>query len=388
MNFDNMKKFMDRLTNWRIPGNDVSVYIENKEVFRYQSGFSDIENKIPMSDDLLFYIYSCSKVITVTAALQLYEKGFFLLDDPLYDFIPEYKELYIRDENNNIIKASNPITLRNLFTMTAGFSYNLKRKSIEEARTKTNGRMDTLEVIKAIAKDPIDFEPGSSWKYSIGHDILAGVVEVVSGEKFRDYVTKNIFNPLEMNESFYHSENVIDKVCNQYKYKNAETDIVKLQSGQAKNKDGVIVKVEKNNPFILGPEYDSGGAGICTSVSDYSKFASALANGGIGPNGERILSGGIIDLMRMNHLNEHQLKCFDWPQLKGCGYGLGVRTTIDKAISGTTGNVGEFGWGGAAGASVLINPELKLSLFYTHHMLNPQEEYYQPRIRNVLYSCI
>ena len=82
------------------------------------------------------------------------------------------------------------------------------------------------------------------------------------------------------------------------------------------------------------------------------------------------------------------MKNFNWPQLKGYGYGLGVRTMLNAANAGSNGSFGEFGWGGAAGATVLIDPDLKLSMFYTHHMLNPQEEYYQPRLRNVLYSCV
>ena len=130
------------------------------------------------------------------------------------------------------------------------------------------------------------------------------------------------------------------------------------------------------------------GAGLTTSVEDYSLFASALANGGKGANGERIISENTIQLMRKNQLNENQMKNFNWPQLKGYGYGLGVRTLLNAANAGSNGSFGEFGWGGAAGATVLIDPDLKLSMFYTHHMLNPQEEYYQPRLRNVLYSCV
>ena len=105
MNSELMKDFMDRLTDWRIPGNSISVCIDNKEVFNYQSGYENIENKIKMTDNKLFNIYSCSKITTVIAALQLYEKGYFLLDTPLYEFIPEYKDMYIRDNSNNVKKA-------------------------------------------------------------------------------------------------------------------------------------------------------------------------------------------------------------------------------------------------------------------------------------------
>ena len=152
--------------------------------------------------------------------------------------------------------------------------------------------------------------------------------------------------------------------------------------------DGMAVDVGKKVSLVFGSRYDSGGAGITTSVSDYSKFASALACGGVGATGERIISPASIELMRTNQLSQEQKVSFNWSQLRGYGYGLGVRTMTDKALGGSIGSIGEFGWGGAAGATVLCDPSLKLSVFYTHHMLNPQEEYYQPRLRNVIYSCL
>ena len=102
----------------------------------------------------------------------------------------------------------------------------------------------------------------------------------------------------------------------------------------------------------------------------------------------RILSKGTIELLRTNQLDDRQINNFNWPQLKGYGYGLGVRTMIDRAKSGSNGAIGEFGWGGAAGANVLVDSDNEFSCFYAHHMLNPLENYYQPRLRNVLYSCL
>ena len=389
MNFSYMKEFMDRLTAWRIPGNSISVCVDNKEVFSYQSGYADVENKIPMTQDKLFNIYSCSKVATVTAAMQLFERGYFLLDDPLYDFIPEYKEMYIKNENGENVKAKNPITLRHLFAMTSGLDYNIENTSMEKSIKITDGKMDTLTVIKCLAEEPLCFEPGSRWCYGMSHDVLAAVVEVISGKKFSEYVKENIFEPLEMKESFYHNEKIQGKMAEQYRYVNAkEVDLVKLQTAADNRNEGHTVHEDKSVRFVFGSEYDSGGAGITTSVSDYSKFVSALANGGVGMNSEQIISKSTIDLIRTNQLNERLLNYFSWPHLAGYGYGLGVRTLIDKAKGGSCGNLGEFGWGGAAGATVLVDPDLKLSMFYAHHMLNPQEEYYQPRVRNVLYSCI
>ena len=389
MDFSLLREFMDRLCEWRVPGNCVSVHIDNKKVFSYTSGYEDLENKIRMSDKKLFNMFSATKPVTAVAALQLYEKGYFLLDDPLYNFIPEYKTMFIEDSAGNISEAKNAITLRDLFCMTSGISYGYNSKNVEEARKVTDGRMDTLTVAKYIAKDPLLFEPGTGWAYGLNHDILGAVIEVITGKKFRDYVKENIFEPLEMNDSFFHVEDVIDRVANLYQYRNStETDIVKLQMNSDNKKEGIIERIDNHPYLVLGPEFDSGGAGITCSVSDYSKFATALANGGIGKNREQIISSCTIDLMRTNHLNEKQLADLSYPQHRGYGYGLGVRTMIDRVKSGSNGSYGEFGWGGAAGSFVFIDPEKKLSLVYAQHMLNPHEEYFAPRLRNVLYTCL
>ncbi len=392
MNFENLKNFMDHLTSWRIPGNTVRVYLKNKEVFRYSSGYSDLENKTKMNGDELFYIYSCSKLTTVTAAMQLLERGCFLLDDPLQLYIPEFRNMTVMDGDGNISEAKTPITVRNLFTMTAGFDYNFNREAFARARELTGGKMNTLDVIKCVASEPLCFNPGEKWQYSIGHDVLAALVEAVSGMKFRDYVRKNIFEPLGMNSSYYHaSDEIRERMAQQYIFCESDCenqDIVALQSGAKASDGGYIKNAGKNNAHILGDEYDSGGAGIITCADDYVKLVSALANYGRSADGIQILSRSAVELMRTNQLAPGQSEYFNWEQLRGYGYGLGVRTMLDRAKGSSLSSIGEFGWGGAAGATVLADPETGLAMFYAHHMLNPQEAFYQPRLRNVLYSCV
>ncbi len=386
MDFKPMKDFMDRLTSELVPGNNISIYIDNKEVFNYSSGYADLENKIPMSSDKLINIYSCSKPATIIGALQLFEKGYFLLDDPLYDFIPEFKDMYIQTDNG-LVKAENPITMRHLFTMTSGLTYNSDTDGFKKAAEITNGKMNTVTVAKCIASDPIAFEPGAQWRYGFSHDVLGAVVEVISGKKFREYMKENVFDPLGIKDIYYHNDDVMDKMAEQYYLEDeTEKNIVNLQS-HGSNKGGRLKNVGKARNG-QAPEFDSGGAGIVVSVNEYAKFVSALANCGVGPNGERILSESTILLMCENQLNEAQLKTMTWPQLKGYGYGLGVRTLMSKAAAGSTGPVGEFGWGGAAGAMLLADTDNKVSMFYAHHMLNPQETFYLPRLRNILYTCI
>ena len=384
MNFEYMKNFMDSLTEWIIPGNSVVIYKDGKKVFEYSSGYSDLEKKIKKTGEEQLYIYSCSKVATVTAALQLYEQGKFLLSDPLYEYLPEFKKMYVKD-GDRIKAAENPITIRDLFTMTAGLSYATNTTKKEKARKLTDGKMDTRTVIKCLAEEPLLFEPGARWNYSLCHDVLAVLAEVVSGMRFSEYMKKNIFEPLDMNNSYYHAPNDVI-ISPQYIYEIQDTkNIVELQ--QKEHTSGVV-KRAYGNELVFGENYDSGGAGIITTVDDYAKFAAALANSGTGLNNNRILSSATVKLMKTNQLNEAQRKTMNWRRLRGYGYGLGVRTLIDKAESGSNSSIGEIGWGGAAGATIIADTEEKVALFYAHHMLNPQEEYYQPRLRNVLYSCL
>lgn len=384
MNFEYMKNFMDSLTEWIIPGNSVVIYKDGKKVFEYSSGYSDLEKKIKKTGEEQLYIYSCSKVATVTAALQLYEQGKFLLSDPLYEYLPEFKKMYLKD-GDRIKAAENPITIRDLFTMTAGLSYATNTPAFEKARKLTDGKMDTRTVIKCLAEEPLLFEPGARWNYSLCHDVLAVLAEVVSGMRFSEYMKKHIFEPLDMNNSYYHAPNDVI-ISPQYIYEIQDTkNIVELQ--QKEHTSGVV-KRAYGNELVFGENYDSGGAGIITTVDDYAKFAAALANSGTGLNNNRILSSATVKLMKTNQLNEAQRKTMNWRRLRGYGYGLGVRTLIDKAESGSNSSIGEIGWGGAAGATIIADTEEKVALFYAHHMLNPQEEYYQPRLRNVLYSCL
>lgn len=390
MEFTYLKNFMDDLVFMGIPGNAAIVYKDGMKVFEYASGFSSIEKNVAMDTKTLLNIYSCSKALTVTAALQLYEQGKFLLSDPLYEYIPEFSKMYVKDKDGNVYESKKAITLWNLFTMTSGLTYETNTPAFSIARKITDGKMDTLQVVKCLAEEPLVFEPGERWNYSLSHDVLAAVVEVISGIKFRDYVQFNIFDKLEMKDSYYtRSAETESKMAEQYIYvnNNSGTDIVNLQKS-AQSFGGRVQKIGKENSLVFGDNYDSGGAGVITTVEDYAKFTAALSSGGMGINGERILSSATVKLLHTNQLDEQQLSTFNWPQLAGYGYGLGVRTMIDTVKGGSNGSVNEFGWGGAAGATLLADTKENLAVFYSHHMLNPHEEYYQPRLRNVVYSCM
>ena len=193
--FENTKKFCDSFLTLGVPGVDLAVYKDGECILRYMNGYSDLENKVKMSGKERYNIYSCSKIITCTAALQLLEKGKYLLTEPLYEYMPEFREMYVKKEfslSDEGRLTSEGKKIKHLFEMTAGFSYDCNSPEMKKAFEETDGRCPTRETMKYLAKDPLDFEPGDRWNYSLCHDVLAALVEVLSGEKFEDYVKKNI----------------------------------------------------------------------------------------------------------------------------------------------------------------------------------------------------
>lgn len=391
MNFKHVEDFMNMWVDKFSPGCCINVYKDGKEVFRYQAGYNDLETGEKLTGNELFNMYSCSKVAAAVSGMQLLEKGEFLLDEPLCEFIPEFKDVTVKDADGNIKKAENYITIRHLFTMTAGFNYLMNDNLINKAKELGGGKETTLSFAKALAYQPLDFEPGARWQYSLCHDVLGAVVEVISGKRLSEYMRENIFEPLGMNNtSFRITDENYSRVAQQYSYEvPGETDIVRLQMSDARQK-GSVVKIHKYNKFEMfrGDGMESAGGGIISNPDDYVKLMAALANNGTGVNGERILSPRAVGLMKTNQLSEEMLKSFTWPDLKGYGYGLGVRTLMDKAKNGTLGSVGEFGWSGAAGSTALADTDLNLAMVFSQHILNPREACYCPRIRNVLYACV
>lgn len=397
--FSPLRNFIERLSRELVPGNAVCVYLDGHCVFRHAFGYADLATRRPMTPDTPINLWSCTKVATAVAAVQLIERGDILVTDPLAEYFPGFAEMRVNLRDGFWTDLRRPITIGDVLSMTAGFDYNFDTPAIRAVRERTAGAMPTLEVVRAIAESPLCFQPGERWGYSLGFDVLGGLVELVSGERFADYVRRHIFEPLGMSDSTFHpSAETTERMATQYRIAESHApsptsegstdDIVELQRQGTRGKTVSFTDVGKAVAHNLGPDFDSGGAGIVSTVDDYAVFAAALACGGALPGGERILAPGSVELLRTNRLTPAQLETFNWRQLTGYGYGIGVRTLLDKGKAGSVGNVGEFGWGGAAGATVLCDPSIGLGVFYAHHALNPQEEYYQPRLRNAVYGCL
>ena len=330
--FEQLKKFCDSLVERGLPGFDLTVYKDGECLLRYMNGYSDFENKIKMNARERFNIYSCSKIITCTAALQLWEKGLFSLEDKLSDYMPEFKEMTVMTANG-VKKAEKDILIKHLFGMTAGFSYDVDSPMLVKCKEETGGRCPTRETMKYLAKEPLLSEPGEVWRYSLCHDVLAALVEVVSGEKFEDYVKKNIFDVLDMKEStFMLDDSSLDTIAQQYDFCS-----------------GKLINIGKAiRSFKLGSEYASGGAGCISTAEDYMKFLEGLRT---------------YRLLKPETLKEMITDRGDWAS-NTHGYGLGVR--CPKGVEPYS----DFGWGGAACALAAVDLTNNISIFFAAHQLN------------------
>lgn len=341
--FKRLDGVVDYVLKNGIPGCDCIVYKDGKCVYRRMAGYSDLANKIPIKGKERFNVYSASKMITCVAALMLYEKGCFDLEDNLCDYMPEFETMYVRTESD-VKKAENKIKIRDLFTMKAGFSYNLTSPMLMLCRKETDGKCPTRETMKYLAKEPLEFEPGTRWKYSLCHDVLAAFVEVVSDMRFGEFVKENIFKPLGMkNSTFLLDDSELHTVSTQYRF-NTETKMAE--------------PIANTIHFKLGTEYESGGAGCISTTKDFIKFLEALRKG-------ELLKDEMIELMTRNYLTDEQRK-----EYIGHGnYGLGVRCGWDGYDTTT------FGWGGAAGAYPVVDRKHNVTLFFVQHILGSDNLY-------------
>ena len=373
MNLTKLTEFIDSLPAHGVPGCWCIVHKDGKEIFNHAAGYSDRENNIPAGRGEINNLYSVSKVATCTAGMQLIERGLILPADPVYFYLPEFApdQLTVRSADG-VVPCRETMRVRDLFSMTAGFDYSLDTTAISEAKEATGGKAPTREIVKAFAKRPLSFQPGTMWQYSLCHDVLGALIEVVTGTDLEDYMQENIFGPLGMeNTGFILTPEMEKHFSPQYCYSD-EKQYAEL--------------ISNDNSFRVGPDYRSGGAGLYSSADQYIKLAAALSRGGLGENGNRILRPDTVDMMRTNRLKDNMYQNFNWSQLAGYGYGFGVRTMVAPGANGCYGSVGEFGWGGAAGAYLLADPSEQLSVFYSQHMLNNMEPYIHPRIRNFLYQ--
>ncbi len=306
----------------------------------------------PLSKDALFRIYSMSKPITAVAIMQLYEQGLFQLSDPISKFVPELAELTVLNGDGEEEPANGPITMQQLLTHTAGFSYGFDPNDPVDQlyrQARTLGATNLDEFVETLATLPLKYQPGSQWHYSVAVDVTGLIVERLSGQPFDEYLQEHIFEPLGMTDTFFSvPEEKWDRFLpNHYWDKEAEALKTMGPNSYDQFRDVTLF---------------SGGGGLVGSAMDYLRFAEMLRNGG-SLDGNRILSPRTVDFMTINHLpasissgGSGESPGLGGRSLDGFGFGLGFGLVTDVAASGVIGSVGEFNWGGAAGTIFWVDP--------------------------------
>ena len=379
MKFDRLKDFLDYyLPMLGVPGSDTVIYKDHEEIFRHTTGFDNLKYRTPMRKDALHHVYSCTKIATCVAALQLIERGEILINDPVHVYFPEYKNLQIArrtaDGKVKLEKARTSMLIRHLFTMTSGMDYSIRRASIDRIKKQTDGRCPTLDLVRAFPEDPIVCDPGERYVYGLSHDVLGGIVELISGMKLGDYMKKNIFEPLGMKDTTFEiGQHNYERIASQYEYDSVGRCAIEV--------------LKDSNIMRFGSEYQSGGAGLLSTVDDFILLTDALANGGVGKNGARILCRASVELLNSSCLTPEQQPYFEiGAQNIGYDYCLGVRSMRDPAKAGSLVPKGAFGWDGKKMCLSVSDPQNHIAIFHAEE-IDGMNSILIPRLLNVIYSC-
>ena len=335
------------IDNKELSGAVVAVSHKGQMIHFKAQGFRDMEADQPMQQNSIFRIYSMTKPITTVAAMILWEEGAFKLDDPVHQYIPEFKDLQVYQPTGNVA-ASRAMTIRDLMCHTSGLTYGWGADAVEKmyAEKNVSDRDQPLSVmVGKLSHIPLLFNPGDKWNYGASTDVLGYFVERLSGQPFDVFLAERIFGPLGMNDTgFYVPSDKIDRFT-----VNCGPD----GNGGLKVVDGI-----QKSPFLKKPTMLSGGGGLVSTAPDYMRFCQMLVNKGT-LDGKRILKKRTVELMTRNHLPEDV-----WTWDKGTGFGLGfsVHVGTDDNDNVTGRAVGEYGWTGVASTYFWILPQEDLAV--------------------------
>ena len=333
---DAMHKFVDN--------NDISAIqtaiVKNGKLIHFDSyGNSDISDQDSLENDDIFRIASMTKPIVSVALMMLHEEGKFKLNDPVYKYIPEFKNLTVK-KRKKTKPVKNHVKVVDLLRHSAGLNF----RGPEDYRKTINLTLE--EYTKEAVKEPLKFEPGTTWWYSYATDICGYLIEVLSGEKLDDFLKNRIFDPLEMNDTFFElPTKKLDRLTTLY----VVGDNKKLVSFDSK----------ANTPFKDKVILLNGSGGLLSTTEDYLKFSLMLLNNG-SYKGQQLLDKETLDLMKFDHSQGLKYKKLAFGKKKGFGLGF----EVVKEDGTKFGSKGTFGWGGMFGTYFRVDPKQNMIMIY------------------------
>lgn len=380
----------------KIVGLLTAVARDGRIVHTSAVGNKGLEDSRPLEMDDLFRIYSMTKPITAVAIMKLYEQGKFHLTDPVSKFVPEFKNLTILVDGE-AVPVTTPMTMQHLLTHTAGLSYGFDPsdpvdKLYNEAQLWHAKDLDDFAA--RLGKLPLKFQPGERWHYSVAVDVTGLIVQRLSGLSFDTYLQENLFDPLDMKDTFFSVP--ADKIDRFLPNHTLDPKTGKPRSFSAQGTDidaaqvldGCRAMCDYKNVSLF-----SGGGGLVSTLRDYVRFAEAVRNGGE-LDGVRILSPKTVAYMARNHLpasvqggGSGEQPNLGGATLNGFGFGLGFGVVTDTAAAGVIGSDGQYYWGGAAGTVFWIDPVEDLIVVSMMQLMGGWPSY-RPDLRVATYQSI
>jgi CubicO group peptidase (beta-lactamase class C family) len=363
--------FQKEIDQGRLPGVVTLIYKDGKKSHESVLGFSDAVAKMPMRADQIFFIQSMTKPIISTAFMMLYEEGYFFLNDPISQYLPEFKEMMVvKDPEvgsaSGLEPAKSQITIAQVLSHTAGFLHGIGPTELDKEVMEAiyrSGPKTIEERVKKLASTPLASHPGEKWNYSASPDILARLIEVFTGMSPDQFLKTRLFDPLGMKDTGYNLSAA-----------QAER-MVKLHH---LDENGKLITARQQTP-TTGNTVFGGTHGLFSTAADYALFAQMMLNGGE-LNGKRYLSPKTVEIMAINQSG-------DLFQDAGKGFGLGFAVVDDLADSKALSSEGTFYWSGAYSTYFFIDPkEEMVAVFMTQYA--PFSGHYENKFRQMVYQAI
>ncbi len=364
-------------------------------VHAQQFGHQDREADVAMAPDTIFRIYSMTKPIVSTALMLLHEEARFQLEQPVAMYLPAFGATKVLVDGE-LVDQHRPMTIADVLSHTSGLTYdfmpdNPVAAQYRDARIMNDAGRTLAECIDALAELPLAFQPGTRWHYSVGIDVAARLVEVLSGQSLGDFMRTRLFDPLGMTDTgFGVADDQLVRLSAMY----GLPDLVGRDYDGNKLVEAAMagfnerIDVSETYPTSTPDVYQRGGLGLFSTIADYARFAGMLADGGTATDGTPIIGRKTLELMHRNRIPAELLP-FEIMGIgnPGVGFGLGSRVTIDTAATAGTGSDGEFGWAGAAKTYYWVDPaEDLVGVFMSQYMTglqNPDRDF-----RSLVYQAI
>ena len=317
---------------------NVGLVVRKGKVVYHRTAYSSMSHDRMITDSTVFPIWSMSKPITSVAAMILYERGKFKLDDPVSDALPEMAAVKVKSMNGKLEPLVKPITYRDLFRHTAGFNGYEGLYNADGFWAKTTQAKSLTVIIRELANQPIEHQPSAKYTYGMNTAVLGRAVEVLSGKSFNKFLLKEIFRPLKMENTRFHLSKRTRKLFQPL----SVFEDGNYRGGKPEEDE---LAYEKDSTLYLG------GEGLVSTLSDYSRFCQMLVNGGVASGGKKILSPETLKLMWTDQIGN--IPGYD-DRKNGNGFGLGFYVLNDFNKFGAE---GVFGWGGYHTTHFWVDPK-------------------------------